>query len=140
MVHGLLPFWEAKAWRTVKLLQTESKGFQVSPHKSHDNLHGKLGKPLKILFATQSILATNICYRHLNSDLQCMCFSEKSTFVSDTHQDPKLREAFHVEVTVLMPSVLDAPTGPSCLLLHLNCPEKKQIKNIFFMFGKIRNH
>lgn len=47
----------------------------------------------------------------------------KIKFVSDMHQEPKQRKAFHIEATVLMPSVLDAPTGLSCLLLHLNCPE-----------------
>lgn len=43
-----------------RLLQVELKDFWVSPHKSSDNLHGKSGKPLNILFATQNILATDI--------------------------------------------------------------------------------
>lgn len=61
IVHDLLPFWKAKAWRTVKLLQMELKDFQVSPHKSSDKLHGKSGKSLNILFATKNILATKVC-------------------------------------------------------------------------------
>lgn len=65
-----------------------------------------------------------------------MCFSEKSSFVSGMHQEPKQHDPFHTEATVLMPSVLDAPTGLSCLLLHLNCPEKETDEKYFFMFGK----
>lgn len=43
-----------------RLLQVELKDFWLSPHESSDKLHGKSGKPLNILFATQNILATNI--------------------------------------------------------------------------------
>ena len=58
-----------------------------------------------------------------------MCFSEKSSFISAKHQEPKQHKAFHIEATVLKLSVLDAPTGLSCLLLHWKCPEERQIKN-----------
>lgn len=43
-----------------RLLQVELKDFWVSPHESSDKLHGKSGKPLNFLFATQNILATDI--------------------------------------------------------------------------------
>lgn len=65
-----------------------------------------------------------------------MCFSEKSSFVSDVHQEPEHHKAFHIEATVLMPSILDASTGLSCLLLHLNWPEKRQIENNFLCLAR----
>lgn len=42
-----------------RLLHVELKDFWVSPHESSDKLHGKSGKPLNFLFATQNILATD---------------------------------------------------------------------------------
>lgn len=64
------------------------------------------------------------------------CFSENWSLVSDMHQEPKHHKAFLIEAAVPMSSALDAPTGLSCLLLHLNCPEKRQIKNIFLCLAR----
>lgn len=67
--------------------------------------------------------------RNLNSDLQCMCFSEKLSFVSGMHQEHQQHKTFLIQATEAMPSVLDALTGLSYLLLDLNFAEKRQIKN-----------
>lgn len=105
------------------MLQMELNDFQVSPHKSSDKLHGKLGKPLNLLFATQNTLATKIHQRNLNSDH----FSEKSSCVSDLLQVTKQHKTFHIEAIIPMPPVLDAPTFPSCFPLHLNSSEAVHI-------------
>lgn len=55
------------------------------------------------------------------------CAFQKTNFVSETRWEPKQHKALLTEATVLMPSVLDVPTGLSCLPLHLNCPEAVHI-------------
>lgn len=82
----------------------ELEGFHVFPLKSSNKLHSRPGKPLNILFQTNNILATKIYEWNLDCDQQCMCFSEKSSFVSDAHQEPKQHEAFQTETIIPMPS------------------------------------
>lgn len=60
-------------------------------------------------------------------------FSEKSSFVSDAHQEPKQHKAFHTETIIPMPSARGTLTGPSCLLLHLKHSENR-IKITFYVW------
>lgn len=54
-------------------------------------------------------------------------FQKNLSFVSGMHQEHQQHKTFLIQATAAMPSVLDALTGLSYLLLDLNCAEAAEI-------------